>query len=56
MSYTELHDILLENPTAVEQVQALIDKNPNLVKEKGEFGTLPLHYAISEGASLEVIQ
>ncbi len=40
----------------VEDVQALIDKYPDAVKEKGLNGYLPLHVAIRKGASMEVVQ
>jgi len=51
----ELHKLLRTEPN-VEEVQALIHKYPNAVREKNNIEYLPLHVALYFGASLEVIQ
>eukprot|EP00574_Skeletonema_japonicum_P003227 CAMPEP_0201725892 /NCGR_PEP_ID=MMETSP0593-20130828/9147_1 /ASSEMBLY_ACC=CAM_ASM_000672 /TAXON_ID=267983 /ORGANISM="Skeletonema japonicum, Strain CCMP2506" /LENGTH=93 /DNA_ID=CAMNT_0048217347 /DNA_START=162 /DNA_END=439 /DNA_ORIENTATION=- len=56
MPYNELHRLLWKNPNDVDQVRALIDKNPDAVKEKGYNGELPLNCAVYNGASVVVIQ
>jgi hypothetical protein len=50
-----LNELLEFKPNA-EDVQALIDKYPDAVREVYEFGRLPLHTALIFRASTEVIR
>lgn len=51
----QLHDLIKDKPSA-DDVQALIKEDPNAVKKKkGKDGLLPLHTAILNHVSVEVI-
>jgi serine/threonine protein kinase/ankyrin repeat protein len=52
---SDLHELLKDKPKA-KDVQALIDKCPDAVREINEDGKLPLHTAVMEGASVDVIR
>ncbi len=52
---SELHFLVATNPDN-EEVQALIDKDPDALRKKDGNGWLPLHLAAMYGASKEVVQ
>lgn len=51
-----LIELLQKQPSVEQEVQAVIDKCPEAVKEKDGSGRMPLHVAVWKGASIEVTQ
>ena len=49
-----LHEVCKQQPP-LDAVEVLIDANPSALKVKGQCGCTPLHWAVSYGASAEVV-
>lgn len=49
-----LHEVCKQQPP-LDVVEVLIDANPSALKVKGQCGCTPLHWAVSYGASAEVV-